>query len=105
MTIKEIIKKMKSDTNFKDENLIKQISEAIEKISQITNSSEENRIKIFELAEEKGIHITPVHFYQSIPDTKSIPKNIFEKPYDFSGININDENQLLMLQFVWQCCI
>jgi hypothetical protein len=44
-----------------------------------------------------GIHITPNHFYQPIPDTSTLPHNLWEKESELVGININKNAQIELL--------
>lgn len=54
--------------------------------------------EFFRLWQEQGIHITPVHFYQPIPDTRTLPESLWEKRSELSGIDMNDATQLDLLQ-------
>ena len=54
--------------------------------------------EIFQLWERKGFHVTPVHFYQPIPDTQNLPKTLWNKPSDLVGIDINESMQLDLLR-------
>jgi hypothetical protein len=51
----------------------------------------------FQIWEQKGIHITPVHYYQPIPDTRLLNDNFWIKRFDLVGIDTNDSNQLEIL--------
>lgn len=55
----------------------------------------------FRVWEKKGIHITPVHFYQPIPDTRTIAESHWSNRSKLIGIEMNDEGQKWILnQFV-----
>jgi Methyltransferase domain len=54
--------------------------------------------KYFRLWEEKGIHLTPVHFYSPIPDTRMLSHDIWTNSSAMVGINMNDEVQLQLLE-------
>jgi hypothetical protein len=54
--------------------------------------------EIFQLWERKGFHVTPVHFYQPIPDTQNLPKTLWDKPSDLVGIDMNESMQLDLLR-------
>jgi Methyltransferase domain len=54
--------------------------------------------EIFPLWEQHGFHVTPVHFYQPIPDTRSLPENLWERPSKLVGIDMNEPTQLDLLQ-------
>ncbi len=51
--------------------------------------------------ERCGFHITPKHFYSPIPDTQSLPPQIWEQPSELAGIDMNPEGQLHLLQDVF----
>jgi methyltransferase family protein len=57
--------------------------------------------KYFRLLENRGVHITPVHFYQPIPDTRALPDRLWEQPSAMVGIELNDAAQLALLQDVF----
>jgi predicted O-methyltransferase YrrM len=54
--------------------------------------------EIFPLWERCGFHVTPVHFYQPIPDTKSLPEELWSRPSELVGIDMNQRAQLDLLQ-------
>jgi hypothetical protein len=54
--------------------------------------------EIFPLWERKGFHVTPVHFYQPIPDTQSLPETLWNRPSELVGIDMNDVVQLDLLR-------
>ena len=54
--------------------------------------------EFFQLWQEAGIHITPVHFYQPIPDTRDLPPKLWERPSKLSGIDMNEPAQLELLR-------
>jgi len=80
-----------------DEKSEKELTIMIKKISKIINQNEEKRIRVFEIAEEYGMHITPVHFYQPIPDTRNIPKDLFDKFLHYNEICLREEEQIQLL--------
>lgn len=55
-------------------------------------------IRLFRLWERMGFHITPNHFYQPIPDTKSLTDDLWLHVSELVGIDINEEGQLHLLQ-------
>jgi len=71
--------------------------EAIKEISKLVHSGDKSRIKIFEMGERNNIHITPVHFYQPIPDTRNISPEIFNKSHH-AGIDFRENKQLILLK-------
>src|SRR5205823_1258330 len=48
--------------------------------------------------ERHGFHVTPVHFYQPIPDTRSLPETLWDQPSKLVGIDMNDTTQLDLLR-------
>lgn len=53
--------------------------------------------EFFSLWQEHGVHITPVHFYQPIPDTRTLPESLWERRNELVGIEMNDPVQLDLL--------
>jgi hypothetical protein len=54
--------------------------------------------ELFRLWEKHGFHVTPVHFYQPIPDTRSLPETLWSHPSELAGIDMNDAMQLDLLR-------
>jgi hypothetical protein len=54
--------------------------------------------EIFPVWEQHGFHVTPVHFYQPIPDTQSLPEMLWNRPSKLVGIEMNDSVQLDLLR-------
>jgi Methyltransferase domain len=54
--------------------------------------------ELFQNWEKHGFHITPVHFYQPIPDTQSLPETLWEQPSELVGVDMNDAMQLDLLR-------
>jgi hypothetical protein len=42
--------------------------------------------------------VTPVHFYEPIPDTQSLPETLWSQPSELVGIDMNDSMQLDLLR-------
>lgn len=51
----------------------------------------------FCLWERKGYHVTPVHFYQPVPDSRDLPPDIFEGNSALAGIDMNANGQMSLL--------
>jgi hypothetical protein len=51
----------------------------------------------FRLWERKGFHITPVHFYEPIPDTTTLKDDLWKKQSELVGVNINEIGQINLL--------
>jgi hypothetical protein len=54
--------------------------------------------ELFQNWERHGFHVTPVHFYQPIPDTRCLPETLWTRPSELAGINMNDPMQLDLLR-------
>ena len=54
--------------------------------------------EIFRLWERHGFHVTPVHFYQPIPDTQTLPQTLWNQPSKLVGVDMNDSMQLDLLR-------
>ena len=54
--------------------------------------------KYFRQLEEKGIHLTPVHFYSPIPDTRTLGDDIWTNASAMVGVDMNAEVQLDLLE-------
>jgi hypothetical protein len=53
--------------------------------------------RYFSLWENKGYHVTPVHFYEPLPDTRVLKNELWEKRSEMIGIDINEKKQLELL--------
>src|SRR5213082_618057 len=54
--------------------------------------------EIFPAWERHGFNVTPVHFYQPIPDTQSLPETLWNRPSELVGIDMNGSVQLDLLR-------
>jgi hypothetical protein len=54
--------------------------------------------EIFSFWERRGFHVTPVHFYQPIPNTQSLRETLWDRPSELVGIDMNDAMQLDLLR-------
>lgn len=52
----------------------------------------------FGVWERLGFHITPVHFYQPIPDTRRLTPETFTRPFSLAGVKMNEAGQLALLE-------
>lgn len=57
--------------------------------------------KYFRLWERHGVHLTPVHFYQPLPDTRTLPDELWQRPSALAGIDLNEAAQLELLRRVF----
>jgi hypothetical protein len=53
----------------------------------------------FEILESHGYHVTPVHYYYPIPDTRELTENILHRITELKGIDINEKAQLELLSY------
>jgi len=60
-----------------------------------------NAQKYFSFWETHGFHLTPVHYYQPIPDTRNLVDNIWAEQSDLVGINMNEHRQLHLLREIF----
>jgi methyltransferase family protein len=54
--------------------------------------------ELFQDWERHGFHVTPAHFYQPIPDTRSLPETLWTQPSELVGIDMNEAMQLALLR-------
>jgi hypothetical protein len=57
-----------------------------------------NFCEFFPVWERQGFHVTPVHFYQPIPDTQTLPETLWNQPSELVGIDMNNSMQLGLLR-------
>ncbi|MGH8094576.1 MAG: class I SAM-dependent methyltransferase [Chthoniobacterales bacterium] len=57
--------------------------------------------KWFQLWEENGFHVTPVHFYEPIPDSRALGKELWERKQDLLGVEMNEAMQVHLLRDVF----
>ena len=57
--------------------------------------------EFFQIWERQGFHVTPVHFYQPIPNTQALPEVLWNRPSKLVGIDMNDEGQLNLVRKVF----
>jgi hypothetical protein len=52
---------------------------------------------LFSVYERRGWHITPVHFYQPIPDSRELSDHLWSSPTTMPGVELNEQAQLGLL--------
>lgn len=52
----------------------------------------------FRLWERRGYHVTPVHFYEAIPDTRTLRPELWGSPAECVGVDMNEKGQLELLE-------
>lgn len=53
--------------------------------------------RYFPLWEDRGYHVTPVHFCEPIPDTRTLKKDLWKRYSELPGLNMNEKRQLEIL--------
>jgi predicted O-methyltransferase YrrM len=53
--------------------------------------------KYFQLWQSHGFHVTPVHYYQPIPETHGLPLSLWSRVSDLPGVDIREEQQKQLL--------
>lgn len=76
---------------------ISELSRFISAVMPLCLKSTERR-ELFLNWERHGFHVTPVHFYEPIPDTQSLPETLWSQPSELAGIDMNDSMQLDLLR-------
>ena len=76
---------------------ISELSQFIAAVMPLCLRSTERR-ELFLTWERHGFHVTPVHFYEAIPDTQSLPETLWTQPSELVGIDMNDSMQLDLLR-------
>jgi hypothetical protein len=51
----------------------------------------------FSIWERRGYHVTPVHFYQPLPDTASLDDCVWTTPDSLEGIEMHEQQQVNLL--------
>ena len=53
--------------------------------------------KTFPLWQRLGFHVTRVHFYEPVPDTRTLKNDLWSQPTEMPGVDINENKQLQLL--------
>ena len=51
--------------------------------------------------ENAGFHVTPVHFYEPIPDSRTLSPTLWTEPLAMTGVDMNDDQQRHLLTEVF----
>jgi hypothetical protein len=57
--------------------------------------------EFYSIWEQHGFHLTPVHFYDPVPDSRKLPPSLWSKDSELPGIDLNAERQLRLLTKVF----
>lgn len=52
----------------------------------------------FSFWQRRGVHVVPNHFYQPIPDTRTLPEELWSRPSEMPGVEMNEAGQLELLE-------
>lgn len=58
-------------------------------------------LRNFRFFERLGVHVTPVHFYSPIPDTRQYGASLFSREFPMDGVNLDAQGQLSTLSAVY----
>jgi predicted O-methyltransferase YrrM len=53
--------------------------------------------RYFDLWEARGYHVTPVHFYEPVPDTRELGPNVWASRSDAPGVVLDEQRQIDLL--------
>jgi hypothetical protein len=57
-----------------------------------------SRVGAFKALQRMGIHLVPNHFYEPVPDTRSIPEGFWNEPSVLPGIDMRESAQLTLMR-------
>jgi hypothetical protein len=57
--------------------------------------------RYFDLWEQHGFHLTPVHYYQPIPDTRTLDDRVWRTESELPGIDMNERLQCQLLEEIF----
>ncbi len=55
----------------------------------------------FQRWESRGFHVTPVHFYEPIPDSRTLKDELWTQAHELVGIDMNEKMQLHLLREIF----
>jgi hypothetical protein len=56
------------------------------------------QVGVFRVLQKIGIHVVPNHFYEAVPDTRTIPEGYWGSASSLVGIDVKEAAQLSLLQ-------
>ncbi len=56
--------------------------------------------EVFRRCERRGYHVTPVHFYEPIPDTRALREELWAPRTECPGVELNDADQRRLLSLL-----
>ena len=54
--------------------------------------------RYFDLWQERGFHVTPVHFYQPVPDTRTLPDALWTERRETPGVDFREADQVELVR-------
>lgn len=55
--------------------------------------------RFFSFFERRGVHVSPVHFYSPIPDTRTLETRVWDRKWNLGPIDMRDEDQVALATF------
>ena len=81
-----------------DERYAAAVASLLSRVAHKHLSSQPYYRRYFRLWEASGFHLTPVHFYSPIPDTRMLHEDLWEQASELPGVGMNDDVQLRLLR-------
>lgn len=88
------------DENFPVKENVHQLAHLVAKIIPACINHADFRW-FFRQWEGHGFHVTPVHFYQPIPEIQTLDEQIFKRASELVGVDMNDSVQLELIRNVF----
>ncbi|MEJ7607854.1 MAG: class I SAM-dependent methyltransferase [Bryobacteraceae bacterium] len=88
------------DENFPVKENVHQLAHLVAKIIRACINHADFRW-FFRQWEGHGFHVTPVHFYQPIPEIQTLDEQIFKRASELVGVDMNDSVQLALIRNVF----
>lgn len=54
--------------------------------------------RTFPIWQKLGFHIIPVHYYEPVPDTRTLPDSLWDTPPGMGGVDMNESGQIRLLE-------
>jgi hypothetical protein len=80
-----------------NENNLNKVAELVSRLLSVYLEEPIAR-EYFEFWQRKGFHITPVHYYRPVPDTRDLPDELWEIRTKLAGIEMNEKTQVDLLR-------
>jgi SAM-dependent methyltransferase/thymidine kinase len=78
------------------EDIVLRLAPVIRKLTQGELASDN-----FRSLEEHGVHVTPVSFYQPVPELRTLSETLWTQPSTFGGIDMNESEQIRLVSQVF----